>query len=257
MYETLGIAKPTIAYTVLHQRKPEIETAAYRATLFELYDLVGQRWAEMSDRLQDAGRARLGPLSWREVAFSLHRPGLETWLASGRKYLGTMKMDSSAEAPEIEESVFVFEGSGNYDVLEHIVRNVLGIYAPPHGVHIKQHGPLAFGTYDQVLALPGDEGGWQAVFAFNKGKARYGAFRKAIRRTMEHLAEETGWGTIVAWQRKLGLGYGREFVLRIALGDDPSRLAEAVRIIEEGGMEPARSSIVQFGKAMLAQDVTP
>ncbi len=256
MYETLGISKPTIAYTVLHQRKPDIETAAYRATLFELYNLVGQRWAEMSDRLRDAGHAGLGPISWREVAFSLHRADLETWLASGRGYLSTMKMDASADAPEIEESIFVFEGSGGYDVLEHIVRNVLGVYAPPHGVHIQQHGPLAFGTYDRVLALPGDEGGWQAVFAFNKGKARYGAFRKAIRRTMERLAEETGWGAIVAWQRKLGLGYGREFVVRIELGDDPSRLAEAVRKIEEVGMEPAKSSIVRFGKAMVARDVT-
>jgi len=60
---------------------------------------------------------------------------------------------------------------------------------------------------------------------------------------------------MVAWQRKLGLGYGREFVLRVELGDDPARLAEAVRRIEEEGMEPAKSSIVRFGKVMLTRNI--
>lgn len=256
MYETLGIEKPTIAYTVLHQRKPEVDVAAYRTTLFELYDLVGQRWAELSGRLTAEGRPDLGPLTWTEHAFTLDRPGLEPLLASGRDYLASLKMDTGPDAPEIEESVFTFQGSVGYDVVEYIVRSLLGIYAPPHGVHIQQHGPLAFGTYDRIQEVPGAVSGWQAVFAFNKGRARYGVFRKALRNTMSALADATGWGGMVAWQRKLGLGYGHEFVLRVELGNDPERLAEAVRRIQEGGTEPARSSITRFGKTMLASDVS-
>jgi hypothetical protein len=256
MYETLGLAKPTIVYTVLHQRKQDVETEEYRAVLFDLYNLVGQQWTELSSRLEANERAGLGALSWAEHAFSIYHDGLEQWLASGRDYLGSLGMDTGADAPEIEESVFTFEGAAGYDILEHIVRDSLGVYAPPHGIHIQQHGPLVFGTYDRIHDLPGDRGGWQAVFAFNKGRARYGAFRKSLRRTVEALAEETNWGATVAWQRKLGLGYGREFVLRVELGDQPERLAEVVREIDEKGMEPAKSSIVRFGKAMLAQDVS-
>jgi len=256
MYETLGIEKPTIVYTVLHQRKPEVGTREYHAVLFELYNLVGQRWTELSSRLEAKGLGGLGALSWAEYAFSIYRDDLEQWLTSGRDYLGTLGMDTTADAPEIEESVFTFEGAAGYDILEHVVRDLLGVYAPPHGIHIQQHGPLVFGTYDLIHDLPGDRGGWQAMFAFNKGRARYGAFRKALRRTMEALSEEASWGAMVAWQRKLGLGYGREFVLRVELGDRPDGLAEVVRQINEKGMEPAKSSIVRFGKAMLAKDVS-
>lgn len=260
VYTVLGIDRPVIAYTVLHQSQPEIASEDYLFHLRELYEFVGKHWQNLTDQLQKEGHFGLGPLDWVEYALHVeleNHPELTEKLATGREYLAGFGLDMDDGAPPAQESLMTFEGSINYDVLEHIVRDLMGIYVPPHYDHVQQLASVRFGTYDRVYRVEGRAAPWQGVFAFNKGPVRYNAFRRSLRNTMEALRERAGWGSVVAWQRKLGLGYGREFVLRAELGDDPANLADALAIIEEHGDDPARTSIIRFGKLMLSERLMP
>lgn len=260
VYTVLGIKRPTIAYTVLHQSQPDIPRDDYLFHLRELYDFVGQHWADLTGYLQKEGHPGLGPISWAEYALHVKledHPELTEKLATGRDYLAGFGLNLDDDAPSAQESVMIFEGSTNYDVIEHIVRDLMGIYVPPHYDHVQQLSRVQFGTYDRIYHVEGDSTAWQGVFAFNKGGTRYNAFRRSLRNTLEVLRERVGWGAMTAWQRKLGLGYGREFVLRAELGEDPANLADALSIIDEYGEDPARTSIIRFGKLMLSEYLMP
>jgi hypothetical protein len=56
------------------------------------------------------------------------------------------------------------------------------------------------------------------------------------------------------WQRKLGLGTGKEFVLRlrIPIGEEP--VQEVIRVIDTAG-RVGRETIVKRGKLMLGKRV--
>ncbi|MFQ5593856.1 MAG: hypothetical protein ACE5HA_06875 [Anaerolineae bacterium] len=260
MYTILGIKRPTIAYTVLHQSQPEIQRADYLSHLQELYDFVGEHWENLNGDMQKEDHPGLGPISWAEYALHVqveNDSGLTEKLASGRDYLAGFGINMDAGAPPAQESILVFEGSAGYDIIEYIVRDRMGIYAPPHYDHVQQLARGRFGTYDRVSQIEGDVTAWQGVFAFNKGSSGYDEFRRALRNTMAAVGERTGWGGMTAWQRKLGLGYGREFVLRIELDDEPANLADAVAMIQEHGEEPARTSLVRFSKLMLSEHLMP
>ncbi|MFQ5854922.1 MAG: hypothetical protein ACE5LU_04670 [Anaerolineae bacterium] len=260
VYTILGIKRPTIAYTVLHQSQPGTAPEEYRFHLRELYDFVGQHWEDLNGYLQKEGHPGLGPISWAEYALHVRledHPELTEKLDTGRDYLAGFGLNLDDGSPPIQESVMIFEGSTSYDIIEHIVRDLMGIYVPPHYDHVQQLSRVQFGTYDRIYHIERDATAWQSVFAFNKGGARYNAFRRSLRNTMDVLGERAGWGAMTAWQRKLGLGYGREFVLRLDLGDEPANLADVLAIIEENGEDPARTSLIRFGRLMLSERLMP
>ena len=143
--------------------------------------------------------------------------------SNGRRYIRSLGLESGKGGTETYESLYVVRGGANLDVLEHIVRDRIGIYESPHGEHVKATSPFAIAAHnlvhgagtEYVASLPAAWG--EAAFFFDKPAVPYAEFRAAVAGTMETALREGGSPAGSLWQRKLGLGKGSEFVLRFIL----------------------------------------
>ncbi len=121
---------------------------------------------------------------------------------------------------------------------------------------------LSFGTYNLIYQLgdgltadlPKDTPRQEVTFAFSKGPIHYSDFRQEVSALMEHVDEQADLMHASFWQRKLGLGTGKEFVLRLRIpaGEDPLR--EAIEVIAGAG-RVGRETIVKRGKLLLGRRV--
>jgi hypothetical protein len=138
----------------------------------------------------------------------------------------------------------------------------MGIYVGSHGAHIEHVGRTSFGTYNLIYqlgeALTADlthEFTTQEVtFAFSKGPIHYSDFRQEVSALMEHVGDETNLIHASFWQRKLGLGTGKEFVLRLRLAAGEAPLQEIIGMIAGAG-RVGKETIVKRGKLMLGRRV--
>ena len=187
-------------------------------------------------------------------------PDLAKRIIDGREYLASLGF-KPGQGP-LHEAWLLFRGSIHYDVMEHIVRDRLGIYRGSHGAHIENIARTSFGTYNLIYQLGesltadlvGDVPTQEVTFAFSKGPIRYSDFRHEVSALMEHIAEQINVIHASFWQRKLGLGTGKEFVLRLRLpmGEEPLR--EVMSVIAGAG-RVGKETIVKRGKLMLGKRV--
>lgn len=154
-------------------------------------------------------------------------------LRSGKAYLGEIGFTTTKGHEDIFESTFIMQGAMNLDVLEHIIRDRLGIYSTTHGKHLGEFKGYAYGVYNLAFAqgeIPsGDimEKHTELTFYFSKPDVKYGPFREGLSEALEKLTTSLGLKYVSLWQRKLGLGGGKEFVLRI-ISDKPDASREVV-----------------------------
>ncbi len=145
---------------------------------------------------------------------------LQPLLDAGKEYYRSFGFHP--EIGGIYESDFVLESATGLDFIEHIVRDRMGIYDGPHGRHIQEAGAWTFAAYNIVIeeATQSEAPRVLAELPLSKpASLRYDAFREGIGRLIEQLKELPGVLQIAVWQRKLGLGPGREFLLRIGCSD--------------------------------------
>ena len=193
-----------------------------------------------------------------EAPFSY--PDLARRVGDGYEYLASFGFKPGYGS--IHETWLLFHGSIHYDVIEHIVRDHLGIYKGSHGAHIENVVRTSFGTYNLVYQLGesltaqlhADVMTQEVAFAFNKGPIHYSDFRHDVCALMEYVAEQIDVIHASFWQRKLGLGTGKEFMLRLRLpiGEEP--VQEVIRIIDAAS-HVGRETIVERGKLMLGKRV--
>jgi hypothetical protein len=146
--------------------------------------------------------------------------------------------------------------------MEHIVRDRMGIYVGSHGAHIENVGRTSFGTYNLIYQLgesltahlDNDTATQEVTFAFSKGPFHYSDFRRDVSALMEHIAEQINLIHTSFWQRKLGLGTGKEFVLRLRLPSGAEPIQEAINVIAGAG-RVGKDTIVKRGKLMLGKRV--
>jgi hypothetical protein len=143
--------------------------------------------------------------------------------ANGRRSRRVLGLDGSKGGPEVYESVYVVRGGLNLDVLEHVVRDRLGIYASSHGKHVGQAAPFVVAAHNLVHASGADfwkslASAWgEAVLFFDKPAVPYDQFRASIAPLIDGALSGSGAPSAMLWQRKLGLGRGSEFALRLLL----------------------------------------
>ncbi len=157
----------------------------------------------------------------RVMVNSVGEGGFNKLARSGKKYMTELGFRTTKGHPEIYESMFVFEGGQNFDIIEHMIRDRVGIYTPVHGKHIKEFDSYAYAAYNLVY-LSGDldsHGKFEASLFFSKGETQYAPFRNALREMLDLSQANRPFPHVSVWQRKLGLGAGREFVLRIRSSD--------------------------------------
>ncbi len=173
---------------------------------------------------------------------------------AGREYLTSLGFRTADGEAPVHYSILIFTGSWNYDFIEHIVRDGMGIYEYPHLNHIEQLGRVIFFTQNQVFAvgdaLETQPGEWQPAIFFAKGKPRYDEFRAELKRAMERAAKAAGLRAISLWQRKLGMGNIFEWELRLRCAADPEQLARALDSLAEAG-GPVAERVATRGRLLV------
>lgn len=205
----------------------------------------------------------LGMQGSGEEVFSETMPrdaALAKRVADGHEYMASLGF-KPGQGP-LHEAWLLFRGSIHYDVMEHVVRDRMGIYRGSHGAHIENVGRTSFGTYNLVYQLgesltadlTGDAQTQEVTFAFSKGPFHYNDFRRDVSALMEQLGERSDLLHISFWQRKLGLGTGKEFVLRLRLPESEDALRETIAAIAGTG-RVGKDTVIKRGKMLLGRRV--
>lgn len=87
-----------------------------------------------------------------------------------------------------------------------------------------------------------------------KGPVHYSDFRRDTSALMEQVAQQINPLHASFWQRKLGLGTGKEFVLRLRLPEGEDALHEAIGAIADAG-RVGKETIVKRGKMLLGRRI--
>lgn len=149
---------------------------------------------------------------------------------SGKKYLTELGFSTGRPKRDVFESVFLVQGGLNLDIIEHMVRDRIGIYTPVHGKHIGEFDSYSYSVHNLIDLAGTLEGGTpkhEIALFISKGEVHYDVFRSALRSKLADVIERFKLPHASLWQRKLGLGSGREFVLRFQ-GNEPDVLMEAI-----------------------------
>ncbi|MDQ2713656.1 MAG: hypothetical protein M3Z08_01975 [Chloroflexota bacterium] len=230
------------------------DLAQVQAALDEGYQRLGSRIGNMSV---------VGLQGSAEEVYSAALPAdpdLARCVTAGREYLASLGFKPGQGA--LQEMWLLFRGSIHYDVLEHIVRDRMGIYQGSIGRSIENVGHISFGTYNLVYQvgeglladLSQDATTQEVSFAFNKGPVQYSPFRQEVAALMEHIAEHQSLLHASFWQRKLGLGSGKEFVLRLRLPEGELPLRELIDALASAS-HVGKETIVEGGKLLLGKRV--
>ena len=190
----------------------------------EVLRIFQEAFNEHRGQLTEGGPYGAG-VSWAGVA--VPPASGPAWLkkleANGRRSRRVLGLDPPKGGPGVYESVYVVRGGVNLDVLEHIVRDRLGIYASAHGKHIGESAPFVVAAHNLVHASGADfwkslSSSWgEAVLFFDKPAVPYDEFRASLAPLVDGALPPSGVPAATLWQRKLGLGRGSEFALRLLL----------------------------------------
>jgi hypothetical protein len=180
-------------------------------------------------------------------------------LQAGKTYVENLGFKPTKENGGIFESMFVITGGLNLDILEHIVRDRLGIYSTTHGKHIKEFGEYAYTAYNLVHAkgeIPAKDSirnHFEATFHFSKPDVKYAPFRNALIEAIEKLSAEIELPYVSLWQRKLGLGVGKEFTLRIISASAEQISGSIQRLESYKDNEFVRQAVIVDGSLVLKE----
>ncbi len=230
---------------------------AESASLEEVEQQVTRDYRRLAGRV--GSESELGMQGSGEMVFAEDAPGdsnLAKRFEDGREYLTTLGFRPGQGV--LHEAWLLFRGSIHYDVMEHIVRDRMGIYRGSHGDHIENVGRTSFGTYNLVYQLgedltadlANDVSKQEIAFAFSKGPIQYSPFRQEVSALLESLGELTSLSHASVWQRKLGLGTGKEFVLRLRIPAGDESLREVLALLANGG-RVGKETIVKRGKLLI------
>lgn len=260
---------PRLIYSVLHQSWPDLEVDAYTRNILALHHLIGEKTEHFREGLEaaesthpaapasfrpQADPRRYPPLDSRQYRFLFPRvggPSLLRHLPDGHRYLESLGFTPGGTG-SLQETEFHLSGSPVLDFLEITVRDLIGIDHGVHGAQIRALSAVCFILRNQALELGHRKEGpcqW-AVLYFEKpgtpGTISYDIFRAALRSVLEsHLARDA-FPYACLQQRKLGLGRGSEFSLRVQLPLGPDPALETLLhdlFHEEGALEALRFGV--------------
>ena len=225
----------------------------------EVRVLLEESIGRFRDQMLDGSRAGLQRSREGRLFFvSSQKSAEKRLLKNGKTYLDTLGFKTTKGHPDIYESTFTIEGGTNLDILEHIVRDKLGIYSTTHGKHLKESGGYCFAAYNQAFAL----GALPAVtetskqveldFFFSKPDMKYAPFRSGMSEAVEALFSKLKLTYASLWQRKLGLGAGKEFVLRL-MSDESEASADIISFLNGYEKKFVKECLISSGHLLLKE----
>jgi hypothetical protein len=133
------------------------------------------------------------------------------------------------------ESLYFIQGGINLDILEHLVRSRIGIYDSSHGTKINQSALVVCSLYN-LLFLDGsyerNTDRFELQVRFAKGKESYELIHDELNKAIKVFRLEINELNVSLWQKKLGLGQGEEYILRIKT-KDRSTMRAAITVIQK------------------------
>jgi hypothetical protein len=153
----------------------------------------------------------------------------------GRSFFQDIGFKIGRNNSAVFESLYFIQGSTNLDILEHLVRSRIGIYNSTHGTKINQSAVFACSLYN-LLFLDGsiehNLDRFELQVRFVKGKESYELFHNELIEAMKIFRLEIHDLNVTVWQKKLGLGIGEEYILRVRT-KDRSTLRAAIAVIQK------------------------
>ena len=231
------------------------------ADLEQMQKVLERDFSRLGNRI--GSESMVGMQGSAEQAFNEASPldtDLAMSVAGGREYLASLGFKLGQGV--LHETWLLFRGSVHYDLLEHIVRDRMGLYKGSYGDHLEYVERASIDTYNLIYQLgesltadiAHDNDTQEVTFAFSKDSMQYSPFRLEVSALMEHLAEQVDLIHASFWQRKPGLATGREFALRLRVAAGEARLREAINAIADAG-PIGKETIVQHGKLLLGKRV--
>jgi hypothetical protein len=156
-------------------------------------------------------------------------------IAEGRSFMQKTGFKMGKNSASIFESLYVVQGGSNLDVLENMVRNSIGIYNSAHEKKASEFEAMACSIYNLLFS---DGVSYSSLDRFElqvnfvKGKESYELFHKELGESIKYFRTEIHHLNVSVWQRKLGLGIGEEYTLRI-LTKDRFTLRAAVAVTQK------------------------
>jgi hypothetical protein len=184
---------------------------------------------------------------------------VRTLTGKGARYLRGLGYPVTRGLAPVYESVYLVNGGENLDVLEHIVRDRLGVYASPHGDHVQAVEDYSVATHNLLYSagepyvVASRRVRDEAVVYFSKPDVRYEEFRTALFPAVENLASRTGIVSVSVWQRKLGLGAGKEFIMRSLLSSDRRLESFGSALRSMSSSDILRKALIKEGCLVLKQ----
>ncbi len=184
---------------------------------------------------------------------------LKRMVKGGRQYFASLGFRVERSAGRIYESTFVVEGGFNLDVLEHIIRDRLGIYSATHGQHLLEFENVIFASYNLVFIrgklVTHSSRSLEIVIYFSKPTdVRYEPFRSALSTVIHRFHDELRAVHSSIWQRKLGLGTGTEYVVRVRTAGGTKRLPAVAKWLSNIRTEKfIKQSLLDGGKLALKE----
>jgi hypothetical protein len=156
-------------------------------------------------------------------------------MGEGRSFMQKNGFKMRKSNASIFESLYIVQGGSNLDILENMVRNGIGIYNSAHEKKSNEFETMACSIYnllfsDGVSYSSFDR--FELQVNFVKGKESYELFHKELDESIKYFRTEIHHLNVSVWQRKLALGIGDEYTLRI-LTKDRFTLRAAVAVTQK------------------------
>lgn len=173
------------------------------------------------------------------VSFQTQNALVKRMMKAGTDYLRSLGFDTTTGTKAIFESLFVVHSGINLDILEHVIRERLAGGTPErlkHAEGFEEHGYITYNLVylygTQAMKLLEKDVTEAAIF-FAMPKMQYTIFREGITDALDSMNVLLKPSYITLWQQKLGLGSGREFVLRLYLRGKDEQLDETNKLLSE------------------------
>ena len=155
-------------------------------------------------------------------------------MAEGRTYIQNNGFKVGKNNSSIFESLYFVQGGSNLDILENMVRNSIGVNNSAHEKKANESDKMTYSLYNLLFsdgAFQNSIDRFELQVNFVKGKETYELFHKELGESVKYFRTEIHHLNVSIWQRKLGLGIGKEYTLRIST-KDRSTLRSAVAVTQ-------------------------
>jgi hypothetical protein len=197
-----------------------------------LSDQIGQTTEQLLPKL------RYGLMEGYDSRFLIEAPQVEIPKAralGARSFFQNMGFKIGRNNSAVFESLYFIQGAINLDVLEQLVRKQIGIYNSSHGTKINQSDVFVC-SLSNLLFLDGSLENtidrFELQVRFVKGKEPYELFHNELIESIKVFRLEVHDLNVSVWQKKLGLGIGEEYVLRVRT-KDRSTLRAAIIVVQK------------------------